>query len=201
VSVSGVSCSGKTTLANELALQLDANTISLDDFYRPTDPALFESTNFDTPDMIDVEALVRTVKACREGRDTTSPVYDFTECRSVGSRLLDRKQFLVVEGQYCACFEELTSLCDVNALLDMSLETCMRRRLERDTTTLGRAPSAILNRYAHHVWPSFQALLGEMKPRADLILEEHEALHAAMIVRDRISRLTGQEALSNANLR
>ncbi len=90
VSLTGPSCSGKTTasarICHELALRgIRVKTVSLDDFFLPRAYLLKcaeeqgVSVDFDSPDTIDTEYFALCVDKLRRGETALLPYYDFQE--------------------------------------------------------------------------------------------------------------------------
>ncbi len=153
--ISGLSCSGKSTLARNLADHLSGEMIRMDDYYFETDQADFASTNFDDPAMIDFELLTRHVSELRSGVPVQSPRYDFVECRYTSFRLIEPTPILIVEGQYTGVNSGLLDLCDLSVYLDVSNEECLERRLQRDCTEFGRTREDSNSRFVERVIPAF----------------------------------------------
>ena len=85
IGIAGCSCAGKTTLARELARQLDATLFPLDLYYRdlsqfPLDSR--EKRNFDHPDSLESELIVEHVRALARGEAIQRPVYNFKRTRA-----------------------------------------------------------------------------------------------------------------------
>ena len=95
VTLSGPTCSGKTTTANKLVKDLTAegrkvHVISIDDYYYDRDRLMEiarkngDEIDFDSPITIDIDTLRRTVDAISEGREVFVPKYDFKSGRRSG---------------------------------------------------------------------------------------------------------------------
>ena len=155
--ISGLSCSGKSTLAQNLAVALNGEKIRIDDYYFETDPAEFEKTDFDDPNTIDVNLLASHLRALKSGTAIESPHYDFVECRYTEFRTIHPQPYLIVEGQYAAYYPALQKLSDMTIFLDVPIETCLNRRLERDQKILHRSLEDSMNRFEQRVAPTFVA--------------------------------------------
>lgn len=169
VVVSGLSCSGKSTLLRRLGDDLGAACLALDDYYFATDPDLRESTNFDDPAIFDWALLNRHVQALRSGLAIDTPIYGFNECRAIGARHVPVRDVTVVEGQYCALDETLVSLADLTVMLDVDVETCLARRIERDHTR-GRKTEESIARFRTEILPRYLAIEPTLRARSSLIL-------------------------------
>src|SRR5437660_7150465 len=80
IAIAGPSCSGKSTLARELASALPATIFTLDSYYHDLSHlSLAEraATNFDHPDSMDSALIIRDLEALMQGEEIQRPVYDF----------------------------------------------------------------------------------------------------------------------------
>ncbi len=100
VTVSGPTCSGKTTASAKLeeALRLHGHrvhVISLDDFFLEREVLLARAEkqgrtpDFDSPDALDFEALSLTVEQIFSGGTVTLPRFDFAMGKQCGYRRID----------------------------------------------------------------------------------------------------------------
>ena len=168
--ISGLSCSGKSTLARNLADRLGGEMIRMDDYYFESDPASFETTNFDDPKMINFELLVHHVVELKGGRAVDSPIYDFVKCRYIAHRKVVPPPFLIVEGQYTSLNEALLEQSSLGIFLEVEDEECIRRRLQRDCQELGRSQEESLARFGNRVLPAFNLHREALKRNSDLHL-------------------------------
>lgn len=174
VVISGLSCSGKSTLTRRLAQELGAACLALDDYYFETDPELRESTNFDDPAIFDWALLAEHVRSLRSGVAIETPIYGFNECRRIGARHVPVRDVTVVEGQYCALDETLMALADLTVMLDVDVETCLARRIERDHT-LHRTSEESIARFRSEILPRYRAIESTLRDRSTLILQADAA--------------------------
>jgi uridine kinase len=159
ISVAGASCSGKTTLANALASELDAVVLRIDDYYRPLDHLTYEQrclVNFDEPAAIDGELLTQHAGDLVRGRSIQAPRYDFTcHSRFPETTSVEPGPVLIVEGLFGLSFPGLSYLCDVRVFVDAPREVCLDRRIERDVAERGRTREEVVCRFDGDVWPMY----------------------------------------------
>ena len=112
ITVSGPSCSGKTTSSAKLETALEAHgytvhVISIDDFFFDRDFLVErarqrgESTDFDSPDTIDFSALAEAIDRIVSSKPIDIPKLSFQLGRRVGYRTLSpsgRKDVYLIEG-------------------------------------------------------------------------------------------------------
>lgn len=103
ITLSGPTCSGKTTTARKLIDELtaagrDVHVVSIDDFYYDRKflderaARLGIAVDFDSVDTIDLEALSDCVSAIVRGEDVNVPHYNFKSGTRVKGRLIDVKE-------------------------------------------------------------------------------------------------------------
>lgn len=109
VLIAGGSCAGKTTSTKKLAGLINRNgrkaySVSLDDFYRNNDEAVYlpdGTRDIETLNSLRVDLIQECIKNLAEGRETPVPVFDFkTETRTDDHRRikLQKGDVVLVEG-------------------------------------------------------------------------------------------------------
>lgn len=168
--IAGLSCSGKTTLARELGVALNAPVLGLDHYYFPL-AHLSESerheVNFDLPEILDWRLIEAHVQMLMEGKAVEVPRYDFVHfTRSDETETLQPGAFVIVEGQLAFYNSLLVRLADTRLFLDVPPEECFERRLKRDVQERGRTPEEVEWRYSSHVLPVYREFMLPMASRA-----------------------------------
>ncbi len=181
LAVGGCSGSGKTTLARELATQLDAVLFPLDCYYRDLSyltPAERNAHNFDHPDSLEDDLIVRQLQDLRRGRTIDRPVYDFSthsRRRGVTDRITGRP-FIVVEGILALHFEDLLPLYDFTVYVDAPHDVCLARRIHRDVRERGRTEASVREQFDTHARPMADQFVIPCRSGADLTVSGTEAL-------------------------
>lgn len=174
VLIGGLSCSGKTTLAESLARRWHAPILRLDDYYLPLTELTFEERtlrNFDAPDILDVELLCAHVAALSAGRSVDVPTYDFVAfTRAPHTHAVHPHETLIVEGQLTLHFPELVSRAETRVFLDVCPEECLNRRIARDVRTRGRTPEEVRMRFERDVRPMYEAYVSPSRAHATRVL-------------------------------
>lgn len=116
IGVSGVTCGGKTTLANRLRDALSpAYIFHQDKYFYPDDSPLhrrcrgLDHNNYDTLSSLDMGAMQRDLLAALEGDST----YHARNHRGEGTFRVEGKKFLVVEGFTVLNYPPIVELCDL----------------------------------------------------------------------------------------
>jgi uridine kinase len=181
IGIAGCSCSGKTTLARELATQLDATLFPLDLYYRdlsqfPLDSR--ERRNFDHPDSLESELIVEHVRALARGETIQRPVYDFkTHTRMAGSfETIAPARVVIVEGILALHYAELVACYGFSIFVDAPQEVCLARRIERDMRERGRTEESIREQWEATTQPMAELYVVPSSARASVTVEGTDAL-------------------------
>ncbi|MGV3615555.1 MAG: uridine kinase family protein [Fimbriimonas sp.] len=169
IAIAGGSCSGKTTLAYALSERLDATLVRIDDYYHRLDHLTYDErceVNFDHPDSIDSQRLIRDMAALLRGETIVAPRYDFTRHTlfAEGEEVVP-KPIVIVEGLFSLCYPELAEMCQIRVFVDAPEDVCLQRRVERDVRERGRTPGEVVGRFESHVAPMYRA---HVLPSGDL---------------------------------
>ena len=179
IGVAGGTGSGKTTVANAIFRRVGEDGISLlfhDAYYRdwadlPKD--VLDRKNFDHPDSLETELLVRHVRALREGMVVEAPIYDFkTHRRTEQTRRVLPKRIVLVEGILIFAEPELRKLFDVKVFVDTDADVRLIRRIRRDIAERGRTLESVVEQYYATVRPMHLEFVEPSKRWADLIVPE-----------------------------
>jgi len=179
IGVAGGTGSGKTTVANAILRRVGEDGMSVlfhDAYYRdwadlPKD--VLDRKNFDHPDSLETELLVRHVRALREGMVVEAPIYDFkTHRRTEQTRRVLPKRIVLVEGILIFAEPELRKLFDVKVFVDTDADVRLIRRIRRDIAERGRTLESVVEQYYATVRPMHLEFVEPSKRWADLIVPE-----------------------------
>lgn len=159
IGVAGLSGSGKSELARQLASRLpgECAVLSLDSYYHPQPhlPAPDRArVNYDHPDSLDWKLLESHLEALTRGQAIDEPRYLFAEhTRSNQTRRVEPQPFLILEGILTLHRAEIRNLLDLKTFVETPPEECLRRRMERDVAERGRTRESVIDQYHQTVWP------------------------------------------------
>jgi len=179
IGVAGGTGSGKTTVVNALMSRIGSERIALlahDAYYRdfvdlPKD--VLDRKNFDHPDSLETELLVRHLRALKQGAAVEVPVYDFRiHRRSPETRRVEQKKVILVEGILIYAESELRKLCDVKVFVDTDPDIRLIRRIRRDIAERSRTLESVVDQYETTVRPMHLEFVEPSKRYADLIVPE-----------------------------
>jgi uridine kinase len=181
IGVAGCSGSGKTSLAEELARELEGTHFHLDHYYRDLShlaPEERDRQNFDDPDMLESKLLMNHIRQLKEGEAIYHPQYDFaTHTRVPGATTrLEVDHLLVIDGIFALHYEGLRQLYDLSVYVDAPDEICYRRRLTRDVRDRGRTAENVTEHYTDTVRPMAEEYVRPSAKYADLIVNGTESL-------------------------
>lgn len=172
IAIAGGSCSGKTTLAEALAHRLNATLVRVDDYYRPLDHLTYEERcthNFDHPDAIDSELMIRDLRSLLTGATIEGPLYDFAHHTRFGhTKTVVPQPFVILEGIFSLCYPEVATLCPVRIFVDAPAEVCLQRRIARDMVERERTEEEVRGRFQRDVWPMYCEHIAPSAARANL---------------------------------
>lgn len=157
VGIGGLSGSGKTFLAREVARNLGGLKtvlIEQDSFYLGLDSELTEPINFDHPDAIDFSTLAEVVLNLSVGLCAKIPIYDFVTHKRQGYRdEHGHYDVVIVEGILVLTDSALRKLFDFTIYVDTDPDLCLIRRLKRDCAERGRTADSVIEQYLSTVRP------------------------------------------------
>ena len=180
IGMAGGSGSGKTTIAEAVVDAVGDDFVALiqhDQYYRDQAEIPFEDrtkVNFDHPDSLETDLLVRHIETLRAGGSIQRPVYDFsTHTRRTDETVkVDAERVIVIEGILVLAEPELRELMDLRIYVDTDADLRLMRRLRRDIIERGRTVDSVLTQYLTTVRPMHLQFVESSKRYADLIVPD-----------------------------
>ena len=179
IGVAGGSGSGKTTVVRRIVESIGDDQVTVlehDRYYRDRNDLRLEeraALNYDHPDSLETDLLVRHVEALRAGETVNVPVYDFARyARQVDTRTVSPRRALIVEGILIYTDAALRRLMDVKVFVDTDDDTRFIRRLQRDISERGRTVQSVIDQYLGTVKPMHLEFVEPSKRWADIIIPE-----------------------------
>ncbi|HUO14081.1 MAG TPA: AAA family ATPase [Verrucomicrobiae bacterium] len=176
VGIAGMSGTGKSTLAREVASALNGHTLSMEKYSLSPNGLSFEQReklNYDEPEIIDVELLEKHIVNYANGDDVEAPIYDFANhLRVTGqSEHIQAGSLLIVEGILALHFPELRAHFDLSIYLEAPADVCFHRRQVRDITERQRSLELIRWQYENTVMPAARRYVLASKRFADIVMD------------------------------
>jgi uridine kinase len=179
IGIAGGTGSGKTTVAEVILKRVGADRIAFlahDAYYRDLEDlprAQRDMINFDHPDSLETDLMVRHLEALRRWEAVEIPVYDFTiHSRTMRTRRIEPQPVILVEGILVFAEPALRNLFDVKIFVDTDADIRFIRRLQRDIDERGRTAASVIQQYQTTVRPMHLEFVEPSKRYADVIIPE-----------------------------
>jgi len=205
IGVAGGSGSGKTTFSRMLQANLGDHFCGLlhqDSYYRDMHEYFDRDggrVNFDHPDSVEFELLVRHLKALKAGEDIHVPMYDFTTHRRLfESTLFPLRPVIILDGILLLTQSELRPLLDFAYFIETQEDLRFQRRLQRDVRERGRTPEGVREQFFNHVKPMHDLFVDPSKKFADKVISGEKSFGPVIeeIVWGLRESTAGEEALA-----
>lgn len=176
IGITGGSGSGKTYLTKKISkfATWETRTISLDSYYKNLPHLSMEEKaafNYDHPDSIDRQLLVKDLDAIIANQPITPPLYDFNTSSRVGIEDTIRPtRIIFLEGLFLLCMNEVYSRLALTVFLESDEHIRFKRRLLRDVNERGRSIESILKKMNTFVIPMHNLYIEPYKQKADIII-------------------------------
>jgi uridine kinase len=127
--------------------------------------------NYDHPDSLETDLLVRHVEELRAGRAVQAPVYNLARHqRQPETTTIAPRTAVIVEGILIFTDPALRRLMDVKVFVDTDDDTRFIRRLRRDISDRGRTVESVIDQYLGTVKPMHLEFAVPSKRYADIII-------------------------------
>ena len=130
--------------------------------------------NFDHPDSIDFDLLVRHLKELKAGRSIEQPVYSYITCSRSKTETItvNPAEVIIVEGILIFCCAELRDQMDIKIFVDADDDDRLMRVMARDIIERGKTVETVIQRYSRTVKPMFLQFIEPSKRYADVIIPQ-----------------------------
>ncbi len=197
IGIAGGTGSGKTSVARALVKDLHLNgavIIEQDWYYKDLSYLQKDERlkwNFDHPDSVEFDLLVRDLKAMSDGKTVKVPQYNYvTHSRTKETLTVNPQKVIIIEGILVLYEPALLELLDIKLFVDTPADIRFIRRLKRDIYERGRAIDNVINQYMKTVRPMHEIFVEPSKRYADIIIPEGGKNKVAIdLLRTKISTL------------
>lgn len=179
IGIAGGSGSGKTTVVKKLMEALPEDSISVvsqDAYYWDNgslSPEAKKEINFDHPDAIEWDLLVKHLDMLKEGKTIPMPIYTYVTCaRSQEVIPVKPTEVVIVEGILIMTCPELVKRLDIKIFVDTDGDDRLMRIIRRDIEERGRTVSDVLRHYETFVKPMHNQFIEPTKRLADIIIPQ-----------------------------
>lgn len=177
VGVAGGTASGKTTIFEAILDRVGRDNLAFiqhDAYYRDLSHlplADRQKVNFDHPDALESDLLVRHLDALCRGKTVQIPEYDFPNyIRLDGTRRVDPRPVVLVEGILIFAEKQLRERFDIKIYVDADADLRFIRRLQRDIVERRRTMKSVIEQYLRTVRPMHLEFVEPSKRYADVII-------------------------------
>ncbi|MCK5906273.1 MAG: uridine kinase [Flavobacteriales bacterium] len=177
IGIAGGTGSGKTTVVKNIIEGFgsdDVAVLSQDSYYRDNGDLSVEEKkdlNFDHPDSLEFELLVKHIKDLKNNKTIEEPIYSYLSCgRSKETNTIKPKKVVIVEGILILSNPELRELFDIKIFVHANADDRLIRVIRRDTIERGRDVNTVLDRYHKTLKPMHDQFIEPSKNYADLII-------------------------------
>ena len=177
VGIAGGTGSGKTTVVRKITGVFEKDDVVVlpqDSYYKDNKHISLEQRqriNFDHPESLEFDLLVRHLKELKAGRDVEMPLYSYLTClRSDETVHIQPTMVVVVEGILILADQALRDMFDIKVFVDADADDRLGRVIQRDIIERGRTVMQVLERYHETVKPSHLQFIEPSKRYADIII-------------------------------
>ena len=177
--VAGGTASGKTTVAERILQGVGASQVAYlahDAYYKDMSHLPFEERtqlNYDHPNSLETDLLVRHIEELLSGRSVRVPIYDFTRHqRTDETTKVPPCPIILVEGILIFTHRRLRHLMDIKVYVDTDPDVRFIRRMLRDMEERDRSLESIIKQYLETVRPMHLEFVQPSKRYADIIIPE-----------------------------
>nr|WP_320118332.1 uridine kinase [uncultured Marinifilum sp.] len=179
IGIAGGTGSGKTTVVRKIIERLPQGEVAVlpqDSYYRDNSHLPLEERqemNFDHPNSVEFELLVKHLKQLKEGKAINQPIYSYLTClRSEETIKVEPKEVVIVEGILALTQCDLRDLMDIKVFVDCDADDRLNRVIKRDIVERGRSVNKVLDRYEKTVKPMHLQFIEPTKRYADIIVPQ-----------------------------
>jgi len=187
IGIAGGTGSGKSTVVRKILERLPIGEVVIlpqDSYYRDSGHLPLEERleiNFDHPDSIEFELLVKHLKDLKKGKTVEQPIYSYLSCtRSLETISINPCHVIIVEGILILSNPELRKIMDLKVFVDADADDRLIRVINRDIVERGRSVNKVMERYESTVKPMHLQFIEPSKRFADLIIPQGGNNHIAI---------------------
>ncbi len=187
IGIAGGTGSGKSTVVRKLLERLPQGEVVIlpqDSYYRDSSHLPLEERleiNFDHPDSIEFELLVKHLKDLRKGKTIEQPIYSYLTCTRAAETIpIKPCDVIIVEGILVLTNPELRKMMDLKVFVDADADDRLIRVINRDIIERGRSVNKVMERYECTVKPMHLQFIEPSKRFADLIIPQGGNNHIAI---------------------
>lgn len=162
IAIAGMTCSGKSTLADRLKQRLGqkAVVVPLDNFFREhSDPLLplndQDKMIFDLPESHNIPEFVGVINRLLGGYEATLPYFDKPSAERVQEKyqIIPAAPVIITEGLYTIRFLKRFQVNSLMVYVKADPEVCLKRKIDRDLPIFNVTPDQVRKTFTTKVLP------------------------------------------------
>ena len=177
IGITGGTGCGKTTIIDKIKNDIICKKISFisqDSYYKENShltKTQRDLINFDEPDSIDFDLLLKHLKLLSNGKQVNQPIYSFkTHNRTKKIKIIQPKPIIILEGILILSHIEIRKMLNYKFYIEVSEELRIKRRIERDVKERGRKKDEIEVQFHKILNPMHKKYVKPIKKYCDEIL-------------------------------
>ena len=189
IGVTGGSGSGKTTFINQIKekfTRAEVCIISQDDYYHSIEKQQKDHAgieNFDIPSSINKKDFRKDIEKLIAGKTVTRQEYVFNNVHQEPNTIyFYPAPIIVVEGIFVFHYKKIQPLLDLKIFMAAKENLKVIRRIKRDRVERNYPLEDVLHRYEYHILPSYEKYIEPHRDRADLVINNNEAMEMGIKV-------------------
>ena len=154
--------------------------LSYDSYYKNQSDKPIEErakTNFDHPDSLETELLIKHLQDIKNGKSVDVPHYDFATHTRIPDKVTNITQdnehiikVIILEGILVLTNEKLMQEMNIKVYVEADADIRFIRRMTRDTKERGRTVEDCCSQYTQTVRPMHDKFVEPSKHKADMIV-------------------------------
>ncbi len=203
IGIAGGTGSGKSTFTNRLKDEFNDNVAVIyhDNYYRRQDDVSFEDrkkVNYDHPDSLETQLLLKHLYMLKDGRAVDCPVYDYSlHNRSDQTVHIEPRKIIIAEGILLLADKRIRDLLDIKIYVEADADERILRRVVRDVKERGRDIDNIVEQYLTTVKPMHYLYVEPTRAMADIVINSGMNHVAFDIVRSKIQLMLSEEDIKS----
>ena len=197
IGITGLSCSGKTTLSKRLHRSLGEENcllISMDNYYKELTPEQYKilhndeaEINFDHPDAINFDLLRSNLRDIKNNVNNVKlPKFDLGSCVITEWEAVpeNKYKYIILEGLLIFSDLEVADLCNFKIWIETSDYVCALRRFIKFTQTIkGYTHDYVYNQCIKFVIPGQDKFVKPVKKICDFLVNGEKDCKDDMLVK------------------
>ncbi|MFC1788253.1 uridine kinase [Patescibacteria group bacterium] len=171
IGLCGFSGAGKSTLAEHLEAQGGVKRFRMDAYYKDEDecPKVDSQIHWDLPESLHLDQMITALGELSVGHEILMPIYNRGLNKKTGQMIFSPSPVIFTEGLMLFSDPQIRDFFDLRLWLDVSEETALERRLQRQ-------PDYDLDYYRRYALPGARAHVAPHRLHAQKIIDGSQSI-------------------------